>query len=127
MSRTLFVTRLLTVLVLIALLRNGELLPALVRDPFSLLGLVVFLYLALSLLSVIGLLLTQSWGFYLFYILVAFGTVMLSVSFVPLSLRFPADKPWIVSMLLNATVVGLAILGHQWRREELIAAAQRTG
>jgi hypothetical protein len=123
MNRPLFVTRLLTVLILIALLRNGELLPMLVKDPFSLLGLVIFVYLALSIASVVGLLLTRTWGFYLLYILVPFATVMLSVSFVPLWLRFPpADKPWLIPTLWNAAVLGLAALAHHWRRKELTAA-----
>jgi hypothetical protein len=53
---------------------------------------------------------------------------MPSVSFIPLSLRFPpADRPWIIPMLLNAAVLGLAALAHQWRREELTAAPYPTG
>ena len=114
MHRTQLLTRGLAALVLIALWRNEGLIPILIGDPVSLGGAIIFTYLVLSVASIIGLLIQRSWGFYLLYILVPFSTLMLSVSYVPVLVKLPpADKPWILPLLLNAGVIVLAVLVHR--------------
>jgi hypothetical protein len=110
----LVLTRVLVVIVLITVLRYWELIPTFVRGPLSTVGFVIVLYLALSIVSVAGLFLRRRWGFYALYALVLYGTMILSLSFVPVPLGFlPLERRWIGMTLLNAAVFVLAALVHR--------------
>ena len=93
---------------------------ALLGAPVSLGGAAVLIYLGLSIACLCGLLVGRAWGFLALYLLVPFGTVMLAVTFVPVSLRFlPVSVRWIGLAIVNAAVVTFAGLAHHWLRRDL--------
>jgi hypothetical protein len=97
-----------------------------VREPFTLLGLVISPYLALSIASLAGLLLLRPWGFYALYVLIPYSTVMLSVSFVPLPLSvLPLESRWIGLMVLNIAVLFLGAISHYYCRAQTMAHSVR--
>jgi hypothetical protein len=109
---------LLVALVLAAMLAQWRALPVLAA-PFNLGGGVLLVYLGLSIACLAGLMLARTWGFVALYILVPFGTVMLSVSFVPLSFWFlPVSVRWVGLTLVNAAVLVFAGFAHYWMRRD---------
>jgi hypothetical protein len=124
MNRSLFLTRVLALLVVVALIANRR--DAwLLRDPVSLGGLVVLTYLVLSIASCAGLLLRRRWGFYSLYASVLFGTIMLGVSFIPIPLGFlPIRERWIGPAVLNTIVLIAGAFAHHWFRVNAAAQSQ---
>ena len=120
MNRTVWLTRILVLLVLIQLISYRNVLGLLGAPPLNG-GLIALIYLTLTIASMAGLLLRRSWGFYSLYALVVLGTVMLSIKFVPLRLTFlPLTQRWIGLMVLNVAVLIVAALGHYWSRRDAI-------
>jgi len=127
MDHALLARRSLVGLLLLDLLTSSELVFALLRNPLTILGLVVFLHLTLLTGSLIGLLLRLPWGFYLVYILVPFSTVLLSISFVPLVPGLlPVEIQWVALTLLNAAVLSLAAFVHLRGRRLYVIEARRS-
>ena len=122
MNRSVFLTRVLALLIVVALIANWRD-AGLLRHPVSLGGLVVLTYLVRSIASCAGLLLGRRRGFYSLDATVLFGTIMLSVSFIPIPLGLlPLRERWIGLAVLNTIVLIAGIFAHHWCRAD--AAAQ---
>lgn len=110
----------LVLLIVSVVIRYWELLPMVVRQPLSVLGAVILVYLALAATSIAGLLRGRRWGVYACAALVVYGTVMLSLSFFPVPFQvFPA---WVHLTVVNAAVLTLAGLTGWWMRSEVAPA-----
>ncbi|MGH8544835.1 MAG: hypothetical protein ACREX3_14655 [Gammaproteobacteria bacterium] len=125
MTRTVWLTRALVVLVLIQALIYWKALKLIPAGPFTVGGIVALVYLLLTITSFVGLLLIRSWGFYALYALIVFGTVMLSIKFLPVPLTFlPIADRWIGLAMVNLVVFVLTAVAHYWSRR---APAQVAG
>ena len=124
MNRTLFLTRILALLVVVAFVAHWRLVPWFLRDPVSVGGLVFLTYLVLSIASCAGLLRRRRWGFYSLHACVLFGTIMLSVSFIPIPLGFlPVRERWIGLAVLNAIVLMAGAFAQHWFRVDTAAVS----
>ena len=123
MTRSQEARLLLALLVLWALGSNWRAFP-LLAAPLSLGGAVLLVYVGLSIACLGGLLVGRVWGFFALYLLVPFGTVMLAVSFVPISFGFlPVSVRWIGLIIVNVAVLTVAGLAHHWLRRDPPARA----
>lgn len=117
MNRTRLLARILALVVVVAFLADWRLVPWFVGDPMSVGGLVFLTYLVLSVAACVGLLRRRRWGFYSFDACVLFGTILLSVPFIPIPLGFlPLGERWIGLTLLNLIVLSAGALGERWLR-----------
>ena len=124
MTRTVWLTRALAILVLIAGLTYWRVFALLAGAPLSLGGLVVLAYSVLAVGSLAGLWLRRAWGFYALYGLIVYGTIMLGVLFIPVPLGFiPLRERWIAVTALNAAVLVIAGLTHHWSRTDAQGAS----
>jgi len=122
MNRTLFLTRILALLLVVALIAHWGLVPWFLGDPVSVGGFAFLTYLALSVASCVGLLRGRQWGFYSLYACVLFATIMLSVSFIPIPLGFlPLREHWIGVAVLNAVVLIAGAFAQHWSRVDTAA------
>lgn len=109
----------LVLLIASVVMRYWELLPMIVREPISLLGAVILVYLALAATSIAGLLRGRRWGVYACFALVVYGTVMLSLSLLPVPVQ--VSPAWIGLTVANVVVLALVGLTGWWMRSEAAA------
>lgn len=107
----------LALLLVVAWVVSWRLVPWFLGDPLSVGGVVFLTYLTLSIAACAGLVLGRRWGFYSFYAAVLFGTIMLSVSFIPIPLGFlPERERWIGLTAMNLIVLIAGAVAHHWVR-----------
>ena len=115
MKRSVILTRITALLVIVTLVVHWRLVPWFLRDPLSLGGLVFLVYLGLSVAACAGLLQLRAWRFYSFYASVVFGTIMLSIPFIPMPLGIlPVPERWFGLTVLNAIVLIIGVVAQRW-------------
>jgi hypothetical protein len=122
MKRSVFLTRSIALFVTVSLVAHWRLVPWFFQDPLSLGGLVFLIYLGLSVAACAGLLQLRVWGFYSFYASVILGTIMLSLTFIPIPLSFlPVGERWIGLTVLNAIALIAGVVAQRWVRVDASA------
>ena len=117
MNRSVLLRHILALLLVVACVVHWRIVLLFLGDPLSVGGVVCLTYLTLSIAACAGLVLGRRWGFYSFYAAVLFGTIMLSVSFIPIPLGFlPARERWIGLTVVNLIVLIAGALAHHWVR-----------
>lgn len=91
--------------------------------PWSLLGVVLWLFFGLWVLSVIGLLWLRPWGFYSAYALVPVSTVLLGIALVPFVTGLLPRLEWRMwtVLILNIGFLGATVFAHWSYRRHLVA------
>ena len=115
LSSATMISRILAALLAVVLFSSWELVAMLLRNPpWSILGVVIILFLSLLIGGLLGLLWLRPWGFYCAYLLVPVSTMLHGIPLVPFVtnlLPSPELRTWSV-FILNFAFLVATIVAH---------------